>query len=71
VVTINAYPNFPLGNRIGAGFTCDNETPIPINNWCPPGGPGPACRTDRHGSKASPLLSLLEPPWLHRQQLTN
>lgn len=50
VVTITAYPNFPLNNRIGGGFVYDAQTPVPIRAWCPPGAPGPVCRTDRHFS---------------------
>jgi hypothetical protein len=50
VVTITAYPNFPLSTRIDDGFTYDNQTPIPIDTWCQPGNPGPGCHSDRHFS---------------------
>ncbi|WP_323141534.1 DVUA0089 family protein [Massilia phyllosphaerae] len=50
VVTITAYPNFPLSDRLDDGFTYDNQAPIPIDTWCQPGDPGPGCHTDRHFS---------------------
>lgn len=50
VATITAFPNLPLGNTIGAGFTYDSQTPVPMATWCPPGKPGPVCQKDRHFS---------------------
>jgi len=50
VATITAYPNLPLGNSIGGGFTYDLEAPVPMATWCPPGTPGPSCPKDRHFS---------------------
>jgi hypothetical protein len=48
VVTVSAYPNFPISDRIGDGVTYDAQTPIPIDTWCQPGDPGPGCHVDRH-----------------------
>ena len=50
VATISAFPNFPLGNNISAGFTYDLQAPVPMATWCPPLSPGPVCRQDRHFS---------------------
>jgi hypothetical protein len=49
-VATTASPNFPLGNRLSAGFAYDLQAPIPMATWCPPGSPGTACPKDRHFS---------------------
>jgi hypothetical protein len=48
VVTITAYPNFPLGNLLENGFAYDSQTPATIEVWCQPGHPGPGCYTRHH-----------------------
>lgn len=48
VVTITAYPNFPVGNSLDNGFAYDSQRPIAIEEWCQPGHPGPGCYTRHH-----------------------
>jgi len=50
LVTISAYPNFPVSNYLENGFAYDNQGPITIETWCQPAFPGPGCYTRHHFS---------------------
>ncbi|HJV53042.1 MAG TPA: DVUA0089 family protein [Noviherbaspirillum sp.] len=34
--TVATFANFARGNNIADGFAYDNDTPIPLSNWCQP-----------------------------------